>query len=220
MGVLTVLVGLALLAVVVISGDDGDATERSGTTADAATDTGSTTAATDPNGSVPAGSTAPTTPEAGLGQGVAPERGGRQALRGFEEVAATITAEDGTVCEVCLLAATDEAQRERGLMEVTDRELGGYDGMLFVYPAEIDGAFWMRNTPTPLSIAYFDAGGRLVSTADMAPCADEPTCPSYPADGPFRFALEVAQGGLTDVGVDGRSTLRIDAASCPPAAED
>lgn len=217
MGALAVVVGLGLVAVALVGGDDegGSAPERATTTTTGAT--GPTATTGDPAGSVPAGSTAPTTPEAGLGEGVAPERGGRRALRGFGEVAATITAEDGTACEVCLLAATDAAQRERGLMEVTDPDLGGYDGMLFAYPEEVGGAFWMRNTPTPLSIAYFDAAGHLVSTADMAPCADEPTCRSYPADRPFRYAVEVPRGRLPDVGVVGAATLRIDARTCPQA---
>lgn len=100
------------------------------------------------------------------------EQDGRRALVGFDEVAATITAADGTTCEVCLLSATSEAQRRRGLMEVTDADLGGYDGMLFRFPAEIDGGFWMRNTPLPLSIAYFDEAGAFVSATDMAPCRE------------------------------------------------
>ncbi|MEZ5137660.1 MAG: DUF192 domain-containing protein [Acidimicrobiales bacterium] len=126
---------------------------------------------------------------------------------------------DGTVCEVCLLAAETPEQRERGLMEVTDPGLGGYDGMVFVYDAPTAGAFWMRNTPMPLSIAYFDIDGRLVSTADMAPCADSPDCRSYPADAPFAFALEVPQGGLEDVGVVGEATLELTGRRCP-LAED
>ena len=181
--------------------------------------------ATNPSGPAPsalpatiaASPTGPTTP-AGLGVGWAPEVRGRRLLRGFSEVAATITAEDGTTCQVCLLAATDDAQRQRGLMEVTDRSLGGYDGMLFRFPAEIDGGFWMRNTPMPLSIAYFSDDGVLVSRTDMAPCAkDSASCPSYPSHGKFMSALEVPQGRLAEVGVVGVSRIRVDGIRCPLA---
>jgi uncharacterized membrane protein (UPF0127 family) len=155
------------------------------------------------------------TTEVGLGEGFAAEQDGRRALVGFDEVAATITAADGTTCEVCLLSATSEAQRRRGLMEVTDADLGGFDGMLFRFPAEIDGGFWMRNTPLPLSIAYFDEAGSFVSATDMAPCRDSASCPTYDAAGPFRYALEVPEGELADLGATKGSTLRVDGTPCP-----
>ena len=92
-------------------------------------------------------------------------------------------------------------------MEVTD--LGGYQGMVFVWDADTSGGFWMRNTPTPLSIAWFDADGEFVSSADMEPCsATAPDCPVYPAGGAYRFAVEVFQGDLDDLGVGPGSRLR------------
>ena len=164
-----------------------------------------------------AGTTAPTTPE-GLGVGVAPEVRGRTPLPGFGEATVTITSGDGSVCTLCVLSAITVDQRARGLMEVTDKRFGGYDGMLFEFPGEVSGAFWMRNTPTPLSIAYFDAKGDLVSGTDMQPCGDSPDCPSYPAKGDFQYALEVPQGMLDEAGAVGAATLRIDARTCPLAS--
>jgi uncharacterized protein len=123
---------------------------------------------------------------------------------GFGEVAIAITGPDGEVAGWCVLLAAIADQRQRGLMEVTD--LGGYAGMLFVWDADSSSSFYMRNTPTPLSIAWFDADGGLVSTADMDPCPDVEGCPTYPSGGSYRFALEVPQGALADVGVvDGSS---------------
>jgi uncharacterized membrane protein (UPF0127 family) len=123
---------------------------------------------------------------------------------GFGEVAIAITGPDGEVAGWCVLLAATADQRQRGLMEVTD--LGGYAGMLFVWDADSSSSFYMRNTPTPLSIAWFDADGGLVSTADMDPCPDVEGCPTYPSGGSYRFALEVRQGALADVGVvDGSS---------------
>lgn len=140
----------------------------------------------------------------GVGASWGREARGRSALAGFGEVAAVITAADGTECEVCLLAAVSGEQTSHGLMFVTDEELGGYDGMLFAFEEEVASGFWMRNTRMPLSIAYFDGDGVLVSQTDMEPCPDdEQNCPVYAATAPFRFALEVPQGRLADVGVIG-----------------
>lgn len=198
-GVAAVVVGLVLVVVALLGGDDGPGR---------GTDAGS--------GSGDAATTAPTL-AAGLGKGFAPERRGRAPLRGFGEVTATITSGSGETCQVCLLAATDAAQHQRGLMEVTDRSLGGYDGMVFVYSEDQGGAFWMRNTPMPLSIAYFDGRGDLVSTDDMAPCRDSPDCPDHPAAGPFRLALEVPKGELAKIDVTGDATIELGSAPCPLA---
>jgi uncharacterized membrane protein (UPF0127 family) len=165
------------------------------------------------------GTTAPVGP-GGLGEAAAEPVRGRTPLAGFGEVQVTITSGDGDRCVVCLLSATTDEQRARGLMEVTDASLGGYDGMLFEFPDEVDGAFWMRNTPLALSVAYFDSRGRLVSDTDMAPCDDRSDCPSYPADAPFAFALEVTQGRLATIDVVGDATLRIDARTCEARGED
>lgn len=166
---------------------------------------------------VVAATTAPTTP-AGLGVGRADEVRGRRPLRGFGEVQATITGPDGDGCEVCLLAALTGPQQARGLMEV--RDLGGYDGMLFAYDRDVRGAFYMRNTPMPLSIAFFGTDGHLVSSTDMAPCADVDDCPTHGARSPYRYALEVPEGGLDDLGITGDgATIRLDGTPCPAAAD-
>lgn len=205
-GVAFVVVGVVAMAVALLLGRGGDEVPTSADVALTAS----------PASELAPGTTATTSP-AGLGVGVGDDVGGRTPLAGFGQVAATITAADGTTCEVCLLAAETAEQRARGLMEVTDAELGGYDGMVFVYDAPSAGSFWMRNTPLPLSIAYFDEDGRLISTADMAPCEDTPDCPSYPADSAFTYALEVPQGGLDEVGVVGEATLELTGRSCPIA---
>jgi uncharacterized protein len=132
----------------------------------------------------------------------------REPWDDYGEVAIAVTNADGELLGFCVLTAEDDAQRQQGLMYVT--ELQGYAGMLFVWDTDHEGGFWMRNTRMPLSIAWFDADGNLVSTADMEPCPDsEPDCPSYPAEGPYRFALEVPQGRLDEMGITEGSTLAV-----------
>lgn len=158
---------------------------------------------------------APAATGAGLSDPPGPDE--RHGLPGVGEVAASISAADGTVTGCCLLVATTSEQRQRGLMEVTD--LGGYRGMVFVWDEDVTGGFWMRNTPTPLSIAWFDADGEYVSSTDMEPCpASEDDCPTYPPGGSYRFAVEVVQGDLDDLGVGPGSRLAL-GGDCAAAAD-
>lgn len=144
---------------------------------------------------------------------------GRTAIPGFGEVEIRVVeGPDGEDVVLCVLLAETPDQRRQGLMQVTDEALGGYDGMLFTFPTDDEGGFWMKDTLLPLSIAYLDADGAVVSTADMDPCPPETTCPTYPAAGPYRHALEVPQGGLDDIGLDEGSTARVEVGgACAPA---
>ena len=93
--------------------------------------------------------------------------------------------------------ATTPEQRQRGLMG-RDR-LADDEGMLFVYNIDKPGLwYWMKDTPTPLSIAFIDKDYRIINTADMAPL-DETT--HYTTAAPCRYVLEVAQGWFTRHGV-------------------
>ena len=95
--------------------------------------------------------------------------------------------------ERCAWLAATDAERGRGLMEVTD--LDGKAGMLFRFETDHTGGFWMRNTPTPLTIAFVSSSGSVVSVRDMAPCGDLADCPSYEPGAAYRYALEVFQDG-------------------------
>ena len=99
----------------------------------------------------------------------------------------------------CALLADTAARQSQGLMNRTD--LGGYDGMLFDFAGDTTTGFWMKDTPLPLSIAFFDRAGQFVSTTDMAPCIHQPSCPTYSAPRPYRWALEVPQGALPRLGI-------------------
>lgn len=134
--------------------------------------------------------------------------------RGFGEVAVRITDRSGRAHKRCLLAARTEAQQARGLMEVRDASLDGHDGMVFLFAQAERTGFWMRNTPMPLSIAYFDRSGRVVSMTDMTPCADSPNCRSYAPAGPYTSAIEVPRGRLADLGI-GRGARLAVGGSCP-----
>jgi uncharacterized membrane protein (UPF0127 family) len=94
--------------------------------------------------------------------------------------------------------ADSEAEREEGLMGRTS--LGANRGMAFLWDEPVESSFWMKDTLIPLSIAFWDDAGRIISILDMNPCAVDP-CPSYGPDEPFVGAVEVERGTLGEHGV-------------------
>jgi uncharacterized protein len=87
--------------------------------------------------------------------------------------------------------AASAAARDTGLMNVTS--LAANAGMLFAFGQDHDSttaAFWMKDTPTPLSIAFIDSNMRVINVADMA--AESLTL--HYSTQPFRYALEVNLG--------------------------
>jgi uncharacterized protein len=94
---------------------------------------------------------------------------------------------------VVVEVADQPAEWQRGLMH--RRSLAPNAGMVFVFPQPIRGGFWMKNTLIPLSIAYFDARGRILRIMDMAPCRADP-CRTYDPKVAYRGALEVNRGAF------------------------
>jgi hypothetical protein len=94
--------------------------------------------------------------------------------------------------------AADDADRTRGLHGVAD--LGANEGMAFLWDAPSDGPFWMKDMLIPLSIAFVDAEGRIVTILEMTPCEADP-CPTYRANGPYTMAIEANIGWFAEHGV-------------------
>jgi uncharacterized protein len=103
--------------------------------------------------------------------------------------------------------ATSDAQRQQGLMGVTS--LPENQGEVFLWTAPTTGGFWMKDTLIPLSIAFWDEGGRIVGMLDMTPCHADP-CHIYHAPAPYVGAVEVNAGYLTsnDVAIGDRVDLK------------
>ncbi len=142
-----------------------------------------------------------------------------QQPEGFTTIQARITESDGEVCEVCLWLADDATERGRGLMGVTD--LGDAVGMAFRFDEPTSGSFYMFQTPTPLSIAWFASDGSHVGSADMDPCLDTPAgeCALYSPGAEYDLAIEVFEGGLEPLGLVSGSSVELiegsEADRCP-----
>lgn len=91
--------------------------------------------------------------------------------------------------------AADPPSRERGLMG--RQSLAPDAGMLFIFPDRAPRAFWMRQTPLPLSIAFLADDGTIVHMADMQPDDDTLIASRHPV----RYALEVHQGWFAARGI-------------------
>jgi uncharacterized membrane protein (UPF0127 family) len=139
----------------------------------------------------------PATTSPATGAGPTATAAGRESL---------VIQTDGGPVEVHAEIADSESERETGLMNRTSLDEDG--GMLFVFDEDIQAAFWMKNTLIPLSIAFIDANGEIVTIRDMEPCKADP-CPVYGSDAPYRNALEVNQGAFADWGVEVGDTVEI-----------
>ena len=80
---------------------------------------------------------------------------------------------------------------------------------------DVENAFHMRNTPTPLSIAWIAADGSVVRITDMEPCEDRDGCKLYEPGGPYRYAIEVPQGRLENLGITKSSKVTVGGACAP-----
>jgi len=106
---------------------------------------------------------------------------------------ATISAEGHTLAVE--LASTPKAR----VCGLSNRyQLAEDHGMLFIYPALGPRNFWMKDTHIPLSIAFLDDTGLILSIQPMTPMQ---TDERYRSLQPVRYALEVNQGWFADHGV-------------------
>lgn len=88
-----------------------------------------------------------------------------------------------------VLEAITGPQMAQGLMY--RRSLDVDRGMIFIYPHPVSSPFWMKDTHIPLSIAFINSDGIIISIQKMEPDNDRRT---YPPPRPFLYALEMNQG--------------------------
>ncbi len=134
--------------------------------------------------------------------------------QGFTKVTLRIRHADGTVEEHCVWLADSELERQQGLSESNELLIASGEAMVFSFDADSDRTFWMKDTLLPLSIAWIDAEGAVIGSADMDPCpANVTSCPKFSPVRPYRLAIEMAQGRLQDWGIRPGATVSL-GASC------
>ena len=88
-----------------------------------------------------------------------------------------------------------DTPEERGKGYMDRQNIRPDEAMLFVFPGDQRLNFWMKNTPTPLSIAYIDAQGVIREIYDMQPFSERPVS----SLSSVRYALEVVQGRFNEL---------------------
>jgi uncharacterized membrane protein (UPF0127 family) len=119
----------------------------------------------------------------------------------------SFTREDGRSIRIGVSLADSDEERQKGLMDVT--ALPNDTGMAFVWDESTTGTFWMKDTLIPLSIAFVDADGLIVTIRDMQPCPADP-CPTYGAASPYVLAVEANLGFFdqNDIRIGDRAVLK------------
>ena len=92
--------------------------------------------------------------------------------------------------------ATDDAERERGLMFV--KQLPEGQGMLFDFKTDQPVAFWMHNTYISLDMIFIRGDGIITHIAEHAQPMSDALVPSA---GPVRAVLEVIAGTAEKLGI-------------------
>lgn len=95
---------------------------------------------------------------------------------------------DGHRVAISVEVAATDAQKMQGFMERKNIPEG--TGMIFLYDVDTKMRFWMKNTPSPLSIAFISSSGVITEIKELTPYSLETVTSVFSA----RYALEVPQG--------------------------
>ena len=106
----------------------------------------------------------------------------------FEEKDLSITNLDGKTIPIRVELARSIRELSKGYMGREHIPEG--TGMLFIFKRDEKLSFWMKNTPTPLSIAFINSNGEIREIRNMTPFSRE----SVNSSEAVRYALEVPQG--------------------------
>ncbi len=122
---------------------------------------------------------------------------------GLEKQMLTITKTDGTTITLDAEIARTEEEKNFGYMERENIPEG--TGMLFVFERDQIMNFWMKNTPTALTIAYIDSRGTIREMYDMTPFSLAGVTGTVSC----RYALEVPKGWFMKNGIEVGSKINV-----------
>ena len=103
-----------------------------------------------------------------------------------------INKSDTEIRTIDIEIADNDPERSRGLMHRT--KLSDQQGMLFIFDAEEDQSFWMKNTKISLDILYINAKKEIVTIYRHTQPYSESPIPSFK---PAQYVVEV-RGGFCD----------------------
>ena len=121
----------------------------------------------------------------------------------FEKRDLTIIRPDGTTVPITVELARSVRELTKGYMGRKNIPEG--TGMLFIFKRDEKLSFWMKNTPTALSIAFISSSGEICEIYDMTPFS----LASVESTGSVRYALEVPQGWFAKNNIGRGSTIQL-----------
>ena len=121
----------------------------------------------------------------------------------FEEKDLSITNLDGKTIPIRVELARSIRELSKGYMGREHIPEG--TGMLFMFKRDEKLSFWMKNTPTPLSIAFINSNGEIREIRNMTPFSRE----SVNSSEPVRYALEVPQGWFEKNNIGKGCTIKL-----------
>ena len=120
----------------------------------------------------------------------------------------TITTKDGRNVSFAVEIADTPSKREMGLQY--RHELAADRGMIFLFPAESQQSFWMKNTPLPLDMIFINRERKIVGIVEQtAPFSLDPRSVTAPS----QYVLEINGGLATRHAIKAGDTARFDGIS-------
>jgi uncharacterized membrane protein (UPF0127 family) len=117
------------------------------------------------------------------------------SLTNMKKTDISITKQNSDMVTIHVEIAQTDDERAQGYMG--RKKIPGGTGMLFVFDRDQMLSFWMKDTPSPLSIAYIDSTGTIREIHNMEPFSLIPIRSAVS----LRYALEVPQGWFTTMGI-------------------
>ncbi|MBM2806204.1 MAG: hypothetical protein HW419_4097 [Deltaproteobacteria bacterium] len=117
----------------------------------------------------------------------------------------TISTKEGRTVSFVVEIADTPSKREMGLQY--RRDLAADRGMLFIFPAQSQQSFWMKNTPLPLDMIFINGDRKIVGIVEQTvPFSLDPRSVSAPS----QYVLEI-NGGLSQRhGIKAGDTVRFE----------
>lgn len=101
--------------------------------------------------------------------------------------------------------ANTEPQRRRGLMY--RKSLGEREGMIFVFPDEVEHSFWMKNTYIPLDMVFVGSDWRIAGVIENVPPLNEE---SRSVQKPSQYVLEFPAGTMKTLGITAGASVKVE----------
>lgn len=117
------------------------------------------------------------------------------ASKKMAETTLVIKKADESTVSVTVEIAKTESERAYGFMN--RKKIPDGTGMIFIFEYDMILTFWMKNTPTALSIAYIDKNGIIRDIFDMTPFS----LAGVQSTSSVRYALEVPKGWFQKNGI-------------------